>query len=364
MKTVKNFDINKLTLGSFTDSINRSDDFSHLRRFLKNLATVFFPSVGCPRRPRRWNDEKIPTLMSVPSLSASPSPKPASGQWRKGPLRLILTALLPLGIVFAVSAFLTRGSWKGLPAGLDPDKTYSLWIREVEIEAMRPDGSAWDLGNGAPDLQAILAIDGVVVLRTPVREDSIVAAWDPVSIRVSTILKGEIDRSEALRIANFRPREGQRFTFGVYEKDLLGSEFIDAVAFGDSVLGPGKNDLTGASPVRRASLIVQESGEEGAVGTDGPGKSMAVEWLGAEPAELKSPTTVLEERSARLFGEISEDMANEFRKLEGEARTRAEQVFEKLGEEVESSLIDLDSAAKELEARLREITAPVREDAR
>lgn len=229
---------------------------------------------------------------------------------------------------------------------------------------MRPDGSAWDLGNGAPDLQAILAIDGVVVLRTPVREDSIVAAWDPVSIRVSTILKGEIDRSEALRIANFRPREGQRFTFGVYEKDLLGSEFIDAVSFGDSVLGPGKNDLTGASPVRRASLIVQESGEEGAGGADGPGRSMPVEWIGAEPAELKSPTTVLEERSALLFEEISEDMADEFRKLEGEARTRAEQVFEKLGKEVESSLIDLDSAAKELEARLREITGQVREDSR
>jgi hypothetical protein len=91
---------------------------------------------------------------------------------------------------------------------------------------------------------------------------------------------------------------------------------------------------------------------------------MPVEWLGAEPAELKSPTTVLEERSARLFGEISEDMADEFRKLEGEARTRAEQVFEKLEKEVESSLIDLDSAAKELEARLREITGQVREDSR
>ena len=295
---------------------------------------------------------------------SSPSPKPASDQAPKSPLRLILIALLPLGIVLAVSVVLTRSSWKGFPAGLDPDKTYSLWIREVEIEARRPDGSAWDLGNGAPDLHAVLAIDGVVVLRTPVRDDSIVAAWDPVSIRVSTILKGEIDRSEALRIANFRPREGQRFSFGVYEKDLLGSEFIDAVSFGDSVLGPGKNDLTGASPVRRASLIVQESGEEGAGGADDPGKSMPVEWLGAEPAELRSPTTTLEERSARLFGEVSDEMAGEFRKLEGEARARAEQVFEKLGEEVESSLIDLDSATKELEARLREITGQDREDSR
>jgi hypothetical protein len=57
-------------------------------------------------------------------------------------------------------------------------------------------------------------------------------------------------------------------------------------------------------------------------------------------------------------------MAGEFRKLEGEARTRAEQVFEKLGEEVESSLIDLDSAAQELEARLREITGQDPEDSR
>jgi len=277
---------------------------------------------------------------------------------------LILIALLPLGIVLAVSVVLTRSSWKGFPAGLDPDKTYSLWIREVEIEARRPDGSAWDLGNGAPDLHAVLAIDGVVVLRTPVRDDSIVAAWDPVSIRVSTLLKGEIDRSEALRIANFRPREGQRFTFGVYEKDLLGSEFVDAVSFGDSVLGPGRNDLTGASSVRRASLIVQESGEEGAGGAEDSGNSLPVEWLGAEPTELKSSTTVLEERSARLLGELSEDMAGEFRKLEGEARTRAEQVFEKLEKGVESSLIDLDSAAKELEARLREITGQGREDSR
>lgn len=297
------------------------------------------------------------------SVSSS-SPKPASDQAPKGPLRLILIALLPLGIVLAVAMVLTRGSWRGFPAGLDPDKTYSLWIREVEIEARRPDGSAWDPGNGAPDLHAVLAIDGVVVLRTPVREDSIVAAWDPVSIRVSTLLKGEIDRSEALRIANFRPREGQHFTFGVYEKDLLGSEFVDAVSFGDSVLGPGRNDLTGASLVRRASLIIQESGEEGAGGADDPGKALSVDWLGVEPVELKSSATVLEERSARLFGEISEEMADEFRKLEGEARTRAEQVFEKLGEEVESSLIDLDSAAKELEARLREITGQGREESR
>lgn|GEM_PF-1884238 len=295
---------------------------------------------------------------------SSSSPKPASDQATKSPLRLILIALLPLGIVLAVSVVLTRSSWKGFPAGLDPDKTYSLWIREVEIEARRPDGSAWDLGNGAPDLHAVLAIDGVVVLRTPVRDDSIVAAWDPVSIRVSTLLKGEIDRSEALRIANFRPREGQRFTFGVYEKDLLGSEFVDAVSFGDSVLGPGRNDLTGASSVRRASLIVQESGEEGAGGAEDSGNSLPVEWLGAEPTELKSSTTVLEERSARLLGELSEDMAGEFRKLEGEARTRAEQVFEKLEKGVESSLIDLDSAAKELEARLREITGQGREDSR
>lgn len=297
------------------------------------------------------------------SVSSS-SPHPASDRAPKRRFRLILTALLPLGIVLTVSVVLTRGSWKGFPAGLDPDKTYSLWIREVEVAAMRADGSAWDPGYGAPDLHAVLAVDGVVVLRTPVREDSIVAAWDPVSIRVSTILKGEIDRSEALRIANFRPREGQCFTFGVYEKDLLGSDFVDAVSFGDSVLGPGRNDLTGASSVRRASLIIQESGEEGAVGADDPGKALTVDWLGVEPVELKTSTTVLEERSARLFGEISEEMAGEFRKLEGEARIRAEQVFEKLGEEVESSLIDLDSAAKELEVRLREITGQDREDSR
>jgi hypothetical protein len=294
--------------------------------------------------------------------AAAPVAAPPVPSRAARPLRLIFSAFLPLGIVIAVSVFLTRGSWKGFPAGLDPCKTYSLWIHEVEIEAMRPDGSAWDPGNGAPDLYAVLAIDGVVVLRTPVRDDSIVAAWDPVSIRVSTILKGEIDRSEALRIANFRPREGQRFTFGVYEKDLLGSEFVDAVSFGDSVLGLGRNDLTGASSVRRAALIVQESGEEGVGSADDSGKALTVDWLGEEPEELKSSSTVLGERSARLFGEISEEMAGEFQKLEGEARTRAEQVYEKLGKEVESSLIDLDSAAKELEARLREITGQGREE--
>lgn len=289
-----------------------------------------------------------------------PSPKPAGDQAPKMPLKPILTALLPIGIVLGVSAFLTWGSWKGFPAGLDPDKTYSLWIREVEVEAMRLDGSAWDLGNGAPDLHAVLAIDGVVVLRTPVREDSIVAAWEPVSIRVSSLFRGEIGRSDALRIANFRPREGQRFTLGIYEKDLLGSEFVDAVSFVDSDLGPGRNDLVGSSVVRRASLIVQESGEEGSGVADDSGRSQTVEWLGAEPAELKSSMTVLEERSTRLIGEISEEMAGEFRKLEGEARARAEQVFEKLGEEVDASLIDLETAARELEARLREITGEAR----
>ncbi len=151
------------------------------------------------------------------------------------------------------------GGASGLPGGeLVPGHDYYLFVRTVELYPTTAEGKAWDrVGNSAPDIFYELLWQDLVVYTSPVRDDTLIAAWDPISVDVrGAILGGKIDLASVLNqgaIVNAGAGgggggggAGGSVTIHVWDQDLfgLGNEGAGSHTVGLEELRVGDNVFT------------------------------------------------------------------------------------------------------------------------
>jgi len=233
-------------------------------------------------------------------------------------------------------------------------KTYAIWVKELEVDPKRPDGRAWDLDGSAPDLAVALGWEGHELLRTTVADNAVLATWDPVALKVSTLLKGEISRGEAQRIAKFRLQKGLEMVVGVYDHDLLDAELMASTRLKADRLVFGLNHLAGGQGIRRLILAVEDVDQVGDPKQNGI-NPLVVRWTNENPAELSTAARRIGGQTLRILDGLSDEMTLAFEGL-GEAYQRqVEGLAVRLQEDLEAARVDADEAAKTLEQELRKL---------
>lgn len=293
--------------------------------------------------------------------TSSPSTRAASRGSSSGlNLKVLWLALIPLVLVGLLSlGFVSLR--QGGRALLTEGKTYAVWVKELEVDPKRPDGSSWDVDGSAPDLAVAIGWEGHELLRTIVADNSILATWDPVALKVTTLLKGEISRGEAQRLAKFRVQKGMEMVVGVYDHDLLDAEIIASTRLKVDQLAFGLNQLPACKGIRRLVLAVEEADQVGSPQTN-QGDPLAVEWTTENPAELAGSARRFGEQTQQLLKGLSEEMTLTFEELGEEYQKQVEELALRLQDELEAARIDAEQAAKTLEQELRKLRESLKGD--
>lgn len=268
-------------------------------------------------------------------------------------LKVLWLALIPLVLVGLLCwGFVALR--QGGRALLTEGKTYAVWVKELEVDPKRPDGTSWDVDGSAPDLAVAIGWEGHELLRTIVADNSILATWDPVALKVTTLLKGEISRGEAQRLAKFRAKKGMEMVVGVYDHDLLDAEIIASTRLKVDQLAFGLNQLPAGKGIRRLVLAVEEADQVGSPESN-EGDPLAVEWTTDNPSELAGPAKFFGEQTQQLLKGLSEEMALTYEELGQEYQKQVEELALRLQDELEAARIDAEQAAKTLEQELRKL---------
>lgn len=277
----------------------------------------------------------------------------ASSRPEHSGIKVVGLILIPLILVLFFSwAFLNIQKQGGRV--LMEGKTYAIWAKELEVDPKRSDGRSWDFDGSAPDLAVAIGWQGHELLRTTVADNSVLATWDPVALKVSTLLKGEISRSEAQRMAKFRVQKGMEIVLGVYDHDLVDAEPIASTRLKVDQLVFGLNQLASGKGVRRLILAVEEVDQ---VGTPQPneGDPLLVEWSTENPVELAGSARLFGEETQQLLQGLSQEMSLTFEDLGEEYQKQIEELALHLQEELKAARIDAEQASKTLEQELRKV---------
>jgi hypothetical protein len=237
---------------------------------------------------------------------------------------------------------------------LTEGKTYAVWVKELEVEPKRPDGSSWDVDGSAPDLTVAIGMEGHELLRTIVADNSVLATWDPVALKVTTLLKGEMSRGEALRLAKFRVLKGMEMVVGVFDHDLLDAEPIASTRLKVDQLVFGLNQLSAGKGIRRLVLAVEEVDQVGSPQTN-EGNPLVVEWTKENPAELAGSAKRFGEQAKQLLKGLSKEMALTFEELGEDYQKQIEEMAARLEGELKAARIDAEQATKTLEQQVRKL---------
>lgn len=167
-----------------------------------------------------------------------------------------LTFLIPLAIIaLAAGVFLwfaaaDREEDLPLPVGpktLEVGRDYYVMVRTVELYPVRPGGeTAWDRVDGSgPDIQFSLTWQGNEVFKSSKKSDTLIGAWDAISIDVkSAILEGRVDLASSIDAAIIRVEEDTEVLLEVWDSDVAGSDAAGAFAMKLDAFELGDNTFT------------------------------------------------------------------------------------------------------------------------
>jgi hypothetical protein len=169
--------------------------------------------------------------------------------------RVWLGVLIPLSLVaiaaglFLYIAHVQRDDdWvEPQPETLALGKDYYLMVRTIELYPKRPGGeTAWDrVDSSGPDIQFNLTWQGNVVFESQQKDDTLIGAWDALSLDVkSAVLKGKVDLASSIDAAIIRVEEDTQITIEVWDNDLAGSDSAGAAIMNLSQFKPGDNTFT------------------------------------------------------------------------------------------------------------------------
>ncbi|MBX2851717.1 MAG: hypothetical protein KTR15_08235 [Phycisphaeraceae bacterium] len=133
------------------------------------------------------------------------------------------------------------------PKTLQVGKDYYLMVRTIELYPKRPGGeTAWDRVDGSgPDIQFNLTWQGNVVFESQQKGDTLIGAWDALSLDVkAAVLKGKVDLAGSIDAAIISVEEDTEVTIEVWDNDLPGSDSAGAAIMKLEQFKPGDNTFT------------------------------------------------------------------------------------------------------------------------
>ncbi len=274
--------------------------------------------------------------------------------------KIALIAAAPIALMLGCWLMMKSGVLEHAAEGggdLVAGKTYAVWVKELEVAPRRADGSAWDLDQSAPDLAVAIGLEGHELLRTVVADNSMVATWDAVALKVSTLLKGEISRSEAQRLAKFRAGSKNRMSVGVFDHDLLSTEAIGGTSFGLTQLHLGLNKLSAGGNIRHLLLVVEDA--DGVGSTDlKEGGEVAVKWTDTAASELTANAARLSGQAQQTLDELSVELQQGMKQMNAAAKTTMEKLAVEMEDDLNKARTTAEEAARRLRAKLDEVLPP------
>lgn len=133
------------------------------------------------------------------------------------------------------------------PKTLEIGKDYYLMVRTIELYPNRPGGEiAWDrLDGSGPDIQFRLSWQGNVVFTSQQKNDTLIGAWDMLSVDVKTaVLNGKVDLAGSIDSAIIRVEEGTEVAIEVWDQDVAGSDAAGSAVMKLAEFKPGDNTFT------------------------------------------------------------------------------------------------------------------------
>lgn len=129
-----------------------------------------------------------------------------------------------------------------LAAGRD----YYLVVRLVEFTPKMPSGKSWDTDGSAPDAKVHIDWRGNRIFSLPTREDTLIAAWDVFSVRISPedLVKGKpIDIAGAINGPIVTARPDELVTIDIHDADLVSYDLAARINVRLTDLREGANDV-------------------------------------------------------------------------------------------------------------------------
>ena len=149
------------------------------------------------------------------------------------------------------------------PETLQIGKDYYLMVRTIELYPERPGGeTAWDRVDGSgPDIQFNLTWQGNVVFESQKKTDTLIGAWDALSLDVkSAVLSGKVDLAGSIDAAIIRVEEDTKVTIEVWDQDVAGSDAAGTALMKLDQFKPGDNTFnfepTDKSAIKRIVVRV------------------------------------------------------------------------------------------------------------
>lgn len=183
--------------------------------------------------------------------------------------RVWLGMLIPLSLVAIAAGLYLANAQRDdeqvapKPKTLELGKDYYLMVRTIELYPTRPGGEmAWDrVDSSGPDIQFNLTWHGNVVFKSQQKDDTLIGAWDALSLDVkSAVLKGKVDLASSIDAAIIRVEENTEIAIEVWDNDLVGSDSAGSAVMNLSQFKPGDNtfafDHTDKNAIKRIVVRV------------------------------------------------------------------------------------------------------------
>ncbi|MEO0474939.1 MAG: hypothetical protein AAF085_03060 [Planctomycetota bacterium] len=133
------------------------------------------------------------------------------------------------------------------PETLRTGQDYYLMVRTIELYPQRPGGeTAWDRIDGSgPDIQFRLSWKDNVVFTSKQQDDTLIGAWDMISLSVKdALLSGNVSLADSIDAAIIRVEKDTNVAIEVWDQDLPGSDAAGSAIMKLDQFKPGDNTFT------------------------------------------------------------------------------------------------------------------------
>jgi hypothetical protein len=173
-------------------------------------------------------------------------PEPASAPPPRVPLfdrRFAFAgALVVVGIAAALLA--SRGS----PAATAQPCAHYFYVSEIEVAPRPPAGGAWDAVDPAPDPVVEVHAEGLRIHRSAAKQDTFVARWSAVSLRLDNLRDGSPDGIVRAARLTYPARAGAEVEVRVFDADLAFDDLIASWRVRLADLAPGTTRVLAPAP--------------------------------------------------------------------------------------------------------------------
>lgn len=246
-----------------------------------------------------------------------------------------LLVLIPLVIIFLGYLFSQKPDQESSKKATNP--IYSIWLAEAEVASKKKDDSRWDIDGTAPDLSALVVWKDQVILNTVTSNDALIARWDPIAISIGDVFQGEVSTSTVKRIARIKAVNGEKFSIGLFDEDIVSRDYVGGWEIETKSLRPGMCELSSDQSLNRLVIAVTEDDN-----LTVPEKTFRIN----NAVYLEEPNDIMLETLKRWAKEAKEGITELGKDMGKE--------IEKIGKQVDQQRDRLEKAIKETSQKTEE----------